>query len=211
MRFKIMAFVAVAAAFVGLSGCETMSVEECTAADWGSLGYQDASSNGADRFAQRAQSCSEKGVAADAGAYRGGFENGMRAFCQPEHGFQFARGGGTFNGSCPGDLAADFSYAYSDGRRVHEAQSAVDEARSRASSAEGRQRSIEDYIRRHERALAAATTNEDKTRLQTEIDQLRRDRRDAIEAYRIAQEQIPRLMRNLDRVRADIGGRYGPW
>ena len=211
MKLKAIAALAVFAAFAALSGCETMSADQCAAADWGALGYQDANANGSDRYSERAQSCAQKGITADASAYRTGFDGGMHAFCQPQRGFQFARAGGTFNGACPGELAGDFNDAYADGRRVHEVQAALDEARNRVSSAESRRNEADNDIRRHERALAAATTDDVRNRLTSEIDQLRRERRNANEDMRVAQEQVPDLMRNVDRVRAQIGGRYGPW
>lgn len=211
---KLKAFLVAAALAAGaalLASCETMSAEQCQAADWGALGYNDAASNANDRFADRAHSCSEKGIQADEAAYREGFEHGMRAFCTPEHGFQFARGGGTFGGSCAADLAEDFSYAYADGRRVHEAQAEVDEARSRISSIESRRSQIDEDLRDRENSLREATTDEERQHRRDQIDDLRRRRREANEDLRVANDALPRLLRNLDNIRAEIGGRYGPW
>lgn len=212
MKLKaLLVAAALAAGAALLASCETMSAEQCAAADWGSLGYSDAAGGADDRFASRAESCARKGFQADQSAYDEGFSNGMRAFCSPEHGFQFARNGGSFNGTCAADLAEDFSYAYADGRRVHDAQAEIDDARSKISSAESRRNDIDHDLREHDRALRDATTDEDRHRIQDEIDNLRRERRDANEDLRIANDALPRLLRNLDNIRAEIGGRYGPW
>lgn len=212
MKLKaLLVAAALAAGGALLASCETMSAEQCAAADWGALGFNDAASNANDRFADRAQSCSEKGFQPDQQAYYDGFQHGMREFCTPEHGFQFARGGGSFNGTCAPDLAQDFAYAYADGRRVHDAQAEVDAVRSRMSSAESRRNQVDEDLRDRERALRDATTDDDRKRLQDQIDDLRRRRREANEDLRVANDALPRLLRNLDDIRAEIGGRYGPW
>jgi len=212
MKLKaLLVAAALAAGGALLASCETMSAEQCAAADWGSLGYSDAAGAANDRFADRAQSCADKGFQPDQSAYYDGFANGMRAFCTPEHGFQFARNGGSFSGTCAADLAEDFSYAYADGRRVHDAQSEVDNARSQISSIESRRNQIDEDLRDRQNALRDATTDEDRQRLQGNIDDLRRRRRDANEDLRVANDALPRLLRNLDNIRGEIGGRYGPW
>lgn len=122
MKLQAFALVGAVFALVVLTGCETMSAEECATANWRQLGYSDADRNGTDNLADRAESCAEKGISADAQAYHRGFEDGLRAFCQPPRGFDFARRGGSFNGYCPGDLDQDFRYAYADGRRVYDLQ-----------------------------------------------------------------------------------------
>src|SRR5574338_602734 len=106
MKLKaLLVAAALAAGGALLASCETMSEEQCQVADWHALGYSDAAGAANDRFADRAESCARKGVSSDQAAYYAGFEDGMRAFCTPEHGFQFARNGGSFSGSCAADLA----------------------------------------------------------------------------------------------------------
>ncbi len=212
MKLKaLLVAAALAAGGALLASCETMSAEQCQAADWGSLGYSDAAGNASDRFADRAQSCAEKGVSADQAAYESGFANGMRAFCTPEHGFQFARNGGSFSGACAPDLAENFAYAFADGQRVHDAQSEIDNARSRISSIESRRSQIDEDLHDRENSLREATTDEERQHRQDQINDLRRRRREANEDLRVANDALPRLLRNLDNIRAEIGGRYGPW
>lgn len=212
MKLKaLLVAAALAAGAALLASCETMSAEQCAAADWGALGYSDAAGAANDRFAARAQSCADKGIQPDQSAYYDGFANGMRAFCTPEHGFQFARNGGSFGGTCAADLAEDFAYAYADGRRVHDAQSEVDTARSQISSIESRRSQIDEDLRDRENSLREATTDEERQHRRDQIDDLRRRRREANEDLRVANDALPRLLRNLDSIRAEIGGRYGPW
>jgi hypothetical protein len=205
----MMIAVALAGAGALLASCETMSAEECAAADWRTLGYSDAASNGASRLSERTESCAEKGLLVDADAYNAGLANGFYEFCQPQRAFAFGRRGGTFNGSCPGEMQSAFFAAYNDGQRVHDAESQLNEARSRVSSLESRRRDIDDNIGSRERSLAEATTDEERARHRAEIDRLRRERRDVNEDIRVAQVNVPRMQRLVDDLRYEIGSRWG--
>ena len=211
MKLRALALVA---AFVGLgalASCETMSAEECVAADWRSVGYQDAASGGSDRFGQRSESCAENGIVADGAAYQSGFAEGMYTFCQPQNGFDFARRGGSFSGYCPAELEGDFRYAYADGQRVHEITSQLDSARSAINTAESERRQIDEDLRDRERALAAATTDEERQRWRNAIAQLHRERRDNDRDLDEARRNVRHYERLVSDLRFDIGRRWGPW
>jgi hypothetical protein len=212
MGFKsIAAAIVLAAGAALLASCETMSAEECAAADWRALGFNDAAQNGADRSADRGESCAEKGLALDGAAYRAGFEEGMYQFCQPPNGFRFGRRGGAFNGYCPSELQRDFFAAFADGQRVHQVEADLEQARSRVSSLESRRRDIDDNIGSRERSLAEATTDSERSAHRAEIERLRRERRDVNDDIRTAQRVVPDMQRVLDSLRYDIGDRWGAW
>jgi hypothetical protein len=209
MKLQAIAFAGAVAALIALSGCETMSAEECATADWHGLGYSDADRTGQDNLANRAESCAEKGISADVSAYRRGFDDGLRAFCQPPRGFDFARRGGSFNGYCPGDLDEDFRYAYADGRRVYDLQQEIDRARSAVDTAIGRRDELDDDIRGQEGLLQAATTDDERRRIRATIEGMRRERRDVNDDIRVAQEQLPNLNYQMNRLRSELSGRWG--
>lgn len=210
MKRAILAMV-VAVMGLALAACETMSAEECAVADWRAVGFNDASSNGADRFSARAESCAEKGISADQGAYASGFADGMTRFCQPPNGFQFAMRGGSFSGSCPPDLQYDFYAAYNDGRRVHEAQSEISTAESEFEQLRRRYNNFEEDIRNAQAALNAATTEEDRRRFRDEIEAYRRERRDMEDDLDHAERRVYFARRRLDDLHYDIGARWAPW
>ncbi len=211
MKLKAFALVAAIVGLTALTGCETMSAEECAVADWAALGHADAAQSGASRLDDRAESCAEKGIAADAAAYDSGFADGMYDFCQPANGFAFARRGGQFNGMCPGDLQEQFGYAYSDGQRVRDAEAALAEARGDVGRLMAERDEIDDNIGSREGSLREATTDEERRRHRDEIARLQRERRNVNEDLRIAQSQIPALQRAVDMLRYEIGGRWGNW
>ncbi|MBL8546225.1 MAG: DUF2799 domain-containing protein [Hyphomonadaceae bacterium] len=209
MKLHAWALAGAVVALAMLAGCETMSAEECAVADWRQLGYADADRTGQDGFANRAQSCAEKGVSADANAYRSGFADGLRAFCQPPRGFDFARRGGTFNGYCPADLDEDFRYALGDGRRVYDLQQSIDEARRNVDNATRRRAELDDDIRGQEGLLQAATSDDERRRIRDTIEGMRRERRDVNDDIRVAQEQLPRLSYQMNILRSELGSRWG--
>lgn len=201
----------VALAAAALAGCETMTAEQCAGADWRGLGFQDAAQGGADRYADRAQSCAEKGFTPDGRAYSEGFAEGMFQFCQPPNGFLFARRGGTFNGSCPPELQYDFAAAYADGRRVHEAEAEVQTAEAELSNLQTRRRNYDEDIREAEAALAAATTNEDRARIRGDLERYRRERRDMSVDFERAEQRLYYARRRVDDLRYEIGARWAAW
>jgi hypothetical protein len=211
MKLKALALVAAVAGAAALSSCETMTAEQCAAADWGALGHEDAARQGYSRFEERAESCADKGIAADASAYRDGFDSGMYVFCQPPNGFAFARRGGQFSGACPAELQEEFGYAYSDGQRVRAAEQALEAARSEIGRLIADREEIDDNIDSHEGSLREATTDEERQRHRDEIARLQRERRNVNDDLRVAQAQIPPLQRAVDDLRYEIGGRWGNW
>ena len=209
MKLKALALVAAVAAT--LAGCETMSAEECAAADWHALGFEDAARNGASRYGDREESCADKGVAADAVAYRAGFDDGMFEFCRPENGFAFARRGGQFNGACPAELEEQFGYAYSDGQRVRDAEQALADAQDEIGRLRAERDEIDDNIGSREGSLREATTEEERATHRAEIARLQRERQNVNDDMRTAQAQLPALQRAVDRLRYEIGNRWGNW
>lgn len=212
MNLRAMALAAAACAAIGLAACETMSAEECAAADWRALGFHDAAQTGSDRFASRSESCAEKGFAADYNAYQTGIQEGLYEFCQPNRAFYFARNGGSFNGTCPGELQEDFSYAFADGQRVNYAEAALSAAESEVSRLENERDRLDEDIRSRERTIAnSETTREAREQAERELDQFRRRRRDINDDIRVAQARIPDARRALDNIRYEIGNRWGSW
>ncbi len=149
MNARLVACAALFVAVFAASACQTMSVDECQTADWRGLGRSDAADGGASRLPARTESCARGNITPDGAAYQTGFGEGMRDFCTPAHGFQFASAGRTFAGSCPDDQEADFRPAYADGQTVAEADRVAANARSRVNYLESRNADIIDQLRRH--------------------------------------------------------------
>ena len=76
--------VGVALVMVFMSGCATMSGDECMTTDWSSIGYEDgARGYTTDRFSKHRKACAKHGVQADFGSYQAGRDQGLIEYCQP--------------------------------------------------------------------------------------------------------------------------------
>jgi len=147
-------------AFVGLSGCASMSGDECETSDWSAIGYEDGSRGYADnRLGKHRKACAKHGITPDFAAYQSGRDRGLVQYCQPRRGFSVGSSGGQYNGVCRVDLEADFLDAYNAGYHLHTLRSNVSSANSQIYSRERELDTIEkDVIR-----IGAALISDDIT------------------------------------------------
>ena len=148
-----------AMAVVGLSGCATMSADECMTSDWTAVGYGDgARGYSTDRHAKYRKSCAKDGVTPDFSAYMDGRERGLVEYCQPSRGFNVGSNGGRYNGVCSVNLEADFLDAYNAGYHLYTLRSNVNRATSSINSKENELERIEDQLLKHGVAIIGADT-----------------------------------------------------
>ena len=70
MKFKWTGLVTIIIA-MGMSGCASMSADECAVSDWNAIGYEDgAQGYTADRLGNHRKACAKHGVAPDLQAYQ---------------------------------------------------------------------------------------------------------------------------------------------
>lgn len=165
---------AAAAVLMTMQGCATMNEEECLVSDWHAVGFEDgARGYTADRIAQHRKACANHGVRPDLAAYRQGRQEGLRHYCTPQNGFNAGSSGAAYAGVCPQDLAADFSRAYGEGRRLHDLRGRVRSADHRLASLNRQVTELEDQIDQHEQTIVAdGTDNLERARLLLEIKEL---------------------------------------
>lgn len=86
---------------VVLSGCATMTPEECQVADWQAIGYNDGQ-NGYDssRLNAYEKDCGEAGFSVDRKAWQHGQQLGLKLYCAPENGYRVGLAGETYHGVC---------------------------------------------------------------------------------------------------------------
>ena len=74
-----------------LSGCATMSPEECLQANWEEVGYNDAIEGyPVSRSSEHREACASTGVTVDFALYRDGHALGLPYYCTRETGFETA-------------------------------------------------------------------------------------------------------------------------
>ncbi|MBH1963864.1 MAG: DUF2799 domain-containing protein [Comamonadaceae bacterium] len=129
-----------------LSGCASMSEEQCRGANWAALGHSDARDGDMPDFgAQRVQSCAEKGVRGNLSEWQRGWEQGRREVCVPGNADSWARRDSEYKpGFCPPDMEPLFLSIYTPAReryrfekRIRDLQQQIDE----------RSRRLEEVIR----------------------------------------------------------------
>ena len=113
---------ALAAALLG--GCSTgMGKDQCVAADWRTIGYEDGLHGlPADRIGAHRAACAKHQVTPNLAAYSEGRERGLRGYCQPKNGFRAGINGYAYANVCSGAAEAAFVDSYRYGRQIHDAR-----------------------------------------------------------------------------------------
>ncbi|HZD52654.1 MAG TPA: DUF2799 domain-containing protein [Woeseiaceae bacterium] len=158
----------------GLSGCATLSEEECAMSDWHTIGFEDGSRGyTADRLGDHRRACAKHGYAPDFDEYQAGRDEGLRLFCQPSRGFDLGAGGGQYHGVCAPELEPEFLDAYRAGRELHNLRSGVSSANSRIQARQHALEETKEQIRDKEAALIAEeTTSEERVLLLADLKEL---------------------------------------
>ncbi len=166
--------IGVALFITGLSGCASMSGDECMTSDWAAIGYEDgARGYTTARISDRRKACAKHGVTPDFAAYQSGREQGLIEYCQPGRGFNVGSNGGRYNGVCSADLEADFLEAYNAGYHLYTLRSNVNRATSAINSKQNELERIEDEMRQREADLISdETTTEERVLLLVDLKDL---------------------------------------
>lgn len=135
-----------------LAGCATgMDRNQCVAADWRTIGYEDGLHGfPADRIGAHRVACSKFQVAPDLAAYTEGRQRGLVEYCQPKNGFRVGLHGGGYANVCSGPTEQSFVNGYQWGRQIYQ-------ARSELHSNQSRLRSARDGLAKTDAAIASAT------------------------------------------------------
>lgn len=170
---------------VVLSGCATLSEEECLTADWYSIGYEDGANGQPDtRIGSHREACAKHGITPSLRDYQDGHDEGVLTFCTPRNGFNRARAGYQYNGICPPSLEPEFLDGYEAGRRIYQVSSEVSSLESEQRSNEAEQQRIEQQLLEKEAALFGASTPEEQRRVIYEEIALLKERQGTLEQQR---------------------------
>jgi len=172
--YRILINTGVVLAIAVLSGCASMSSEECANSDWVAIGYEDGSRGyTTDQFGSRRKACAKHGVTADFKAYQEGRDEGLVEFCQPGRGYSLGVSGGTYYGVCDVAMEEEFLDAYRVGLQLHGLRSNVNNANSRIYSKEAELKRTKEKIRDKQAELISDdVTPQDRLLLLTDIKEL---------------------------------------
>ncbi|MBI1339985.1 DUF2799 domain-containing protein [bacterium] len=211
MHFGVISF-GMGAAAVLLASCSSppaMSVNECAAADWRAIGYQDgANGYSTARFGERDQICLNAGYRADAELYRIGREEGLFAYCDPRQGFRRGVDGGSYAGVCPAELDPPYRAAFEDGLRVYKVESALSSLRSEISSLRSERDECERKISQNETGLIQSQSDAERDRHRAELIRLRDERARIDGRLEGAEREERARSREASNLRAALAGRW---
>lgn len=142
-----------------LSGCATMSGDECVTSDWHAIGFEDGSrGHTSGRLSERRKACAKHGVTPDFDEYQAGRKEGLVEFCQPSRGFNLGTSGGQYHGVCSAHNEGRFLDAYNSGYHLYNLRSNVNSANYRINANKHEQDETQALIRAKEAALIAKDT-----------------------------------------------------
>lgn len=192
MNSSKFSIIVVLIAIIGiLSGCATLSKEECLAADWMVIGDADGAVGYApqERFAGHTKACSKIGVVPDQTLWNQGYQKGLIRYCTPQNGLTVGEAGKSYANVCPLNSSIRFQQAYNLGKRAYDVRRDID---NRTSSISTRQSQINEKFK-----TVASLTPEQQIVAQYELADLNRQNSDD-------QAEISRLTGELALANRDI-------
>lgn len=150
-----------------LSGCETMSRDDCAVADWYQTGYKDGGEGRPrGRIEEHARTCGQAGIGVDRVRYLAGHDQGVLYYCTPGNGYRMGREGRTYADVCPPHLAPGFLEPYRYGREIYSSRGRID-------SLESTRRSREQRLHKMQ-GLQGAQADDERRRIRNELSDIDR-------------------------------------
>lgn len=120
MKTPLATLSATACVFLLLSGCATLSKEECKQGDWYAIGVADGERGyRSARIKDHSDACSEHAVKPDHVAYENGRTVGLRSYCTARNGYETGSRGSSYHNVCPSSHEAAFLDGYQLGTDHH--------------------------------------------------------------------------------------------
>ncbi|WP_067868505.1 DUF2799 domain-containing protein [Neptuniibacter marinus] len=137
-----------------LSGCASLSEEECVTGDWYGIGYSDGLQGRSETFLSNHQeACAEYTIAFDVKPYLMGREEGLKRYCHQDNGYRLGRSGAKYHYVCPEDLEPAFLETYQSGRQVYQQEQQVRELEKELERQEKELHEVELQAQRTEKRL----------------------------------------------------------
>ena len=137
----------------GLSGCASLSKDQCLSGNWNDIGYRDGRQGYKSiSLDAHAKSCAEYGVRPNREQYKQGYNKGIATYCSPSNGRHVGEAGRYYHHVCPANLEAEFLRQYSYGKEIHDVKAKIDTAQSERTKKEDQLRveknpSVRDALR----------------------------------------------------------------
>lgn len=194
MRQKIRysSFLIAAFSFVLLSGCASLSKDECITGDWQGIGYRDGLQGKPEAFiAEHQTACSEYSITVDLISYQQGREIGLNTYCKADNGYRLGRSGAEYGYVCPRQVEKAFLQAYQAGREIYLQEKKVSD--------------IEQQISRQLREVTQLKDKMDSTEKKLVSDGLSRaERQNLLQELRQLETELPSKQHMIERLKFDL-------
>lgn len=108
---------------IALTGCATLSRDECKSGDWHKIGVQDGSDGRTeDRFKKHGKACELDRSEVSKAAYMAGREKGLAIYCTRVRGYREGALGQKYLGVCSPQTAVQFLSGFEFGRRIYQTE-----------------------------------------------------------------------------------------
>ncbi|MFS8145664.1 DUF2799 domain-containing protein [Rhizobium sp. BR 249] len=174
-----------------LVSCNTLSKEECVAADWRVIGESDGAAGyePQQRFAAHAKSCERVKIVPDQTIWFQGYQTGLVRYCTPLSGLARGQAGSGYANVCPPETAPGFLRGFNLGAKQHGLQERLTSMQNDYSSKEISIDELSDKLR--------DAKDEERSELRRRIEDLEDDMHDIRRDQRDVQD-------DLDRVNEDV-------
>ena len=157
------------ALLVLMSGCASMSIEQCKTANWQSVGEKDGANGAGSLLARHYKACQKAQVVPDQKQYEQGYAKGLSYYCTPRTVFDYAlQGRGNYE-YCPVQQRASLRPYHQTANQYFQAKRAFSDSENQWTSA--RQKLLENGLKEKDRTYYKKLVMEGYDRLP----QLRRD------------------------------------
>lgn len=103
-----------------LTGCASLSKNECLSADWFDIGMRDGANGRAEEYiVNHAAACQRVDVTPDRELWHDGRNRGLNRYCTVRNGYSVAAGGGGYGGVCVAHDEPGFLHGFDLGRDVY--------------------------------------------------------------------------------------------
>lgn len=182
---------------VWLSGCATLSKDECRTANWRTIGYEDGSRGySSQRISEHREACAEYGIAPDFDSYLAGHNEGIRLYCVPHRGFQLGRRGANYSGICPSDLEPQFLTNYRQGQKVYRVEQQIRDIQQEQNQLRDEQDELQHEIEENEKLIVSDNTS---PRVRAELLEQNKKLEDIIEEKEAIIYELDLRIRQLER------------
>ncbi|MFW2177971.1 MULTISPECIES: DUF2799 domain-containing protein [unclassified Moraxella] len=104
-----------------MSGCATMSKQECQVADWQAVGYKDGKiGQDWDYLQNHAKACGKIAIIPDREKWESGRQQGLKEYCTPAVAYNIGTWGKTPSAVCPNEIRPAMAEANRLGQQVYQ-------------------------------------------------------------------------------------------